>query len=104
LALSSSLRARTLADGGLVNSIHNLFIAFIFIPFRGAALAKPFIRQTARVVYYTASSVVFTLLAVITNSSHYLPNIESYTGVNDCVGAYIGITKGATGAITVPRL
>ena len=87
MALSSSLRARTLADGGLVNNIHNLFIAFIFIPFRGAALAKPVVSQAAGVVHYTASSIIFALLAVIAKSSHHLPNIESYTGVNDCVGA-----------------
>ena len=43
LALSSSLAAMLFADGGLVNSIQNLFNTFIFIPFRDAVLAKPFI-------------------------------------------------------------
>ena len=87
MAFSSSLAARVFADGGFVTANQTLFIAFIFIPFRDAVFAKPFIGQTAWVVYYGASSVVLTLLAVITRSSHHLPNIESYTGVNDCVGA-----------------
>ena len=65
------------ADGGLVNSIHNLFSAFIFIPFRGAVFTKPFIGQTAWVIYYTASSIVLALVTVVARSSSHLPNIES---------------------------
>jgi len=68
LALSSSLIARVLADGGLTNNIQNLFNAFILIPFRGAVLAKPFASQTARVVYYAASYIILALLAIAANS------------------------------------
>jgi hypothetical protein len=77
LALSSSLAAKLFADGGLVIINQILFIAFIFIPFRNTVFAKPFIGQTAWVYYSFASNVIFTLLAVVANSSHHLPKIES---------------------------
>jgi hypothetical protein len=77
LAFSSSLAARVFADGGFVTANQILFNAFIFIPFRDAVFAKPFIGQTAGVIYYGASSVVLTLLTVIASSSHHLPKIES---------------------------
>ena len=68
MALSSSLIAMLLADGGLTNNIQNLFNAFILIPFREAVLAKPFAGQTARVIYYVASYIILTLLAIAANS------------------------------------
>jgi hypothetical protein len=68
LALSSSLIAKVLADGGLTNNIQNLFNAFILIPFRDAVLTKPFAGQTARVVYYAASYIILALLAIAANS------------------------------------
>jgi hypothetical protein len=74
------------ADGGFVTANQTLFIAFIFIPFRDAVLAKPFISQTAWVVYYFSCRIVLALLTVIASSSGHLPKIESYIGVNDGAG------------------
>ena len=65
------------ADGGLVNNIQNLFSAFIFIPFRDAILAKPFISQAIRVIYYLSCRVILTLPIAIASSSGHLLNIES---------------------------
>ena len=65
------------ADGGLVNNIQNLLSAFIFIPFRDAILAKPFISQAIRIIYYLSCRVIFTFPTAIASSSGHLLNIES---------------------------
>jgi hypothetical protein len=51
--------------GGVVAWIQICFSSFIFIPFNDAIFAKPFVGQTAWANYSGASSVVFTLLAVV---------------------------------------
>jgi hypothetical protein len=80
LAFSSSLAAKVFADGGFVTANQILFNVFIFIPFRDAVLAKPFISQTAWVIYYGSCRVVLALVTVVASSSGHLVGVTGYKG------------------------